>query len=60
VPIKESKLREEFDVMIVGIIKSTGESIINPKPDTILNTTDTVLLMGDVVNMDKFKESLPS
>lgn len=59
VPIKESKLREEFDVMIVGIIKSTGESIINPKPDTILNTTDTVLLMGDVVNMDKFKESLP-
>ena len=46
--------------MIVGIIKSTGESIINPKPDTILNTTDTVLLMGDVVNMDKFKESLPS
>ncbi|MGY8787389.1 MAG: potassium channel family protein [Fidelibacterota bacterium] len=60
VPIKESKLREEFDVMIVGIIKSTGESIINPKPDTILNTTDTVLLMGDVVNMDKFKEMLPS
>ena len=60
VPIKESKLREEFDVMIVGIIKSTGESIINPNPDTILNTTDTVLLMGDVVNMDKFKEMLPS
>ncbi len=60
VPIKESKLREEFDVMIVGIIKSTGESIINPKPDTILNTTDTVLLMGDVVNMYKFKEILPS
>ena len=60
VPIKESKIRETYDITIVGIINANGESIINPDPDTILNTTDTILLMGDVVNMDKFKENLPS
>ena len=60
VPIKESKIRETYDITIVGIINANGESIINPDPDTILNTTDTILLMGDVVNMNRFKENLPS
>lgn len=58
--LRDSKIREEFDIMIVGIIKNTGESIINPEPDTVLNTTDTVLLMGEVKNMDRFKAILPS
>ena len=60
VPIKNSKIKEDYDVMVVGIINKNGESIINPQPDTILNTSDTVLLMGEVDNMDRFKESLPS
>ena len=58
--LRDSKIREEVDIMIVGIIKNTGESIINPEPDTVLNTTDTVLLMGEVKNMDRFKAILPS
>ena len=58
--LRDSKIREEYDIMIVGIIKNTGESIINPEPDTVLNTTDTVLLMGEVKNMDRFKAILPS
>ena len=58
--LRDSKIREEYDIMIVGIIKNTGESIINPESDTVLNTTDTVLLMGEVKNMDRFKAILPS
>ena len=58
--IKDSKIREDYDVTIIGIIKETGESMINPEPDTVLNTSDTILLMGEVGNMDRFKESLPS
>ncbi|HIB04864.1 MAG TPA: hypothetical protein EYO18_03910, partial [Candidatus Marinimicrobia bacterium] len=45
--IKDSNIREEFDVMIVGIIKETGESIINPAPDTILSNKYSILLMGE-------------
>jgi len=58
--IKNSNIREEFDVMIVGIIKETGESIINPSPDTILSNKYTILLMGEPDNMDRFKAELPS
>ena len=58
--IKDSNIREEFDVMIIGIIKETGESIINPAPDTILSNKYTILLMGESHNMDRFKAELPS
>ena len=58
--LKNSKIREDYDVMVVGIINSSGETNINPEPDTVLNTTDTVLLMGDVDKMNRFKENLPS
>ena len=58
--IKDSNIREEFDVMIVGIIKETGKSIINPSPDTILSNKYTILLMGEPDNMDRFKAELPS
>ena len=45
---------------MVGIINSAGEANINPDPETVLNTSDTILLMGDVHKMDLYKESLPS
>ena len=46
--------------MFVGIINSSGQTNINPDPETVLNTSDTILLMGDVDKMDIFKENLPS
>ncbi len=58
--IKDSNIREEFDVIIVGIIKETGESMVNPSPDTLLSSKYTVLLMGESDNMDRFKAELPS
>ena len=58
--LKNSNIREEYDVMVVGIINKSGETNINPEPNTVLNTTDTVLLMGEVDKMNRFKDSLPS
>ena len=58
--INDSKIRENYDVNIVGIIKDNGESIINPEPDTLLNTNDIILLIGDEDKMSVFKEQLPS
>ena len=60
VTINDSKIRENYDVNIVGIIKDNGESIINPEPDTLLNTNDIILLIGDEDKMSLFKEQLPS
>ena len=58
--LKNSNIREDYDVMVVGIINSSGETNINPEPNTVLNTTDIVLLMGEVDKMNRFKENLPS
>ena len=58
--LKDLNIREDYDIMVVGTIKSSGETNINLDPHTVLNTTDTVLLMGDVDKMDQFKESLHS
>ena len=60
VTINDSKIRENYDVNIVGIIKDNGESIINPEPDTLLSTNDIILLIGDEDKMSVFKEQLPS
>ena len=60
VTINDSKIRENYDVNIVGIIKDNGESIINPEPDTLLNTNDIILLIGDEDKMSVFKDQLPS
>ncbi len=60
VTINDSKIRENYDVNIVGIIKDNGESIINPEPDTLLNTNDIILLIGDEDKMSVFKQQLPS
>jgi len=55
VSIKNSKLREKFNLIIVGIIDNKGESTINPAPDTILNANSSILLMGNKENMNRFK-----
>ena len=60
IALKDSKIKENFDIIIVGIIKSSGQTIINPNPDTVLSSTDMILLMGEVNKMDRFKETLPS
>ena len=59
VTIKESEIRNKFDVSIVGIMKSNGNSIINPSSDELLYTDQTIILIGEVEKMDRFKEHLP-
>tara|TARA_B100000959_G_scaffold156863_1_gene164496 strand:+ start:705 stop:1706 length:1002 start_codon:yes stop_codon:yes gene_type:complete len=60
ISIKDSKIKEEFSVSIVGIIKEDGNSIINPNSDSILEMNDTILLIGENDKMNLFKAQLPS
>ncbi len=57
--IKESKIRDKFDVSIVGIMKNDGKSVINPSSEEVLSTDQTIILIGEVQKMDKFKAQLP-
>ena len=56
--IKETKLREEYNVLIIGIINDKGEASMNPDPETVLTARYIVLKMGDTSKLTRFKETL--
>ena len=59
VTTKESGIRDKFGVSVVGIMDDEGKSTINPSSDELLSTNQTIILIGKVEKMDKFKEQLP-
>ena len=59
VTIKESGIRDKFGVSVVGIMDDKGNSTINPSSDELLSSNQTIILIGNVERMDKFKEQLP-
>ena len=59
ISIKESEIREKFKVTIVGIMSDDGQSIMNPSSSELLQSNQTIILIGNVKDMDKFKEQLP-
>ena len=59
VTIKESGIRDKFGVSVVGIMSDDGESITNPTSNEVLRTNQTIILIGEVEKMDRFKEELP-
>ena len=59
ITIKDSGIRDKFDISVVGIMDDNGKSIMNPASSEVLSTNQTIILIGDVEKMDKFKEELP-
>ncbi len=57
--IKDSRLREEFNLVIVGLIESNGNISLNPDPHTVLKNDQTILVIGSKENMQQFKEVIP-
>ena len=59
ITIKDSGIRDKFDISVVGIMDDNGKSIMNPASSEVLDTNQTIILIGEVEKMDKFKEELP-
>ena len=56
--IKDSKFREDYNLVIVGLIDENEKSMLNPDPHTILNIQHKIILLGSKENIDKFSETL--
>ena len=56
--IKDSKMREDNGLIIIGIIDRKGSNSINPDPNTILNRSDTILVTGNKEDLNRFKKEL--
>ena len=60
VKIKDSKIREEFNLIIVGLVNGDGSYEINPDPELQLTADHTVMIMGQKGQLQQFKDKFPS
>ena len=54
----DSRLRQDFGVIIVAIKKLSGEMIFNPKPLEILEAGDVIVLLGKKDDLKRMNEIL--
>ena len=60
VKIKDSTIREEFNLIIVGLVNGDGSYEINPDPELLLSADHTVMIMGKKGQLEQFKDKFPS
>jgi len=60
VKIKDSKIREEFNLVIVGLVNGDGSYEINPDPELQLSAEHTVMILGQKGQLQEFKDKFPS
>eukprot|EP00831_Metopus_contortus_P072192 TRINITY_DN65909_c0_g1_i1.p2 TRINITY_DN65909_c0_g1~~TRINITY_DN65909_c0_g1_i1.p2 ORF type:complete len:264 (-),score=67.15 TRINITY_DN65909_c0_g1_i1:714-1436(-) len=54
----ESKIRANFNLIIIAIKKESGEMVFNPGPKEVINVNDTLLAVGKKKNLAEIKEIL--
>lgn len=55
--IQESGIRDQFDLLIVGVKSATGDFQFNPKPTYAISAGDTLLVMGRVDDINRLRNS---
>lgn len=56
--VKDSKIKEEYGLLLVGIKKPDGEMVFNPNADYRFHVNDVVLVMGQAQEILRLQESL--
>ncbi len=50
-----SKIKDDFNVLVVGIKDKSGDLRFNPHPTETLQSNDTLIVMGEVENINRMK-----
>jgi voltage-gated potassium channel len=58
VPIKDSGIRQSYDVIVIAIKKPSGQMIFNPGPEVVLQSADVLILMGNKDQLQRLAGSL--
>lgn len=58
VALKDSGIRQKYNLIIIAIKKENGEMLFNPSFDTLLEPGDTVISMGATRNLNLFHKDL--
>ncbi len=60
VALKDSGIRSDLDLMVVGIKKEGSDMVINPPTDTIIDGGDTLIVIGMNQNLARLDEYVSS
>ena len=55
--IKDSQLREQYGLLIIGIIEKNGDVTVNPGSDHLLHRDQTIMLIGKKEDLHEFTSS---
>ncbi len=58
VMLKDSGIRQEFNLIIISIKKESGQMLFNPHFETLIEPMDTVIVIGKTPDLEKFQEAL--
>jgi len=56
VPLKDSGLRRDLDLIVVAIKRADGEMLFNPTPETLIQAGDTLVLLGMRQNLEALEK----
>ena len=58
VQLKDSGIRQNYNLIIIAIKKSDGEMLFNPSFEAVITPDDTVIAVGEVGNLQKLEWAL--
>jgi voltage-gated potassium channel len=58
VPLQESGIRQDYNLMILSIIKSNGEMVFNPSADTTIRAEEKVIVVGSSESLQRLEKAL--
>ena len=56
--IKDCRLREDYELLIVGLINANGSVIVNPGSELVLNRDQTIMVIGKKENLERLTSSI--
>ncbi len=57
-PLKNSGIRQQYELIVVAIKRADGEMLFNPTPETTVLAGDTLILIGMRKNLEALEEIL--
>ena len=58
VPLLESGIRQDYNLMILSIIKADGEMVFNPSADTTIRAEEKVIVVGRIDDLGRLEKAL--
>ncbi len=58
VPLQESGIRQDYNLMILSIIKADGEMMFNPSADTTIKANQKVIVVGSSESLSRLEKAL--